>query len=65
MQVGIACYAQKLRLVSDAIDLLGQAGKKLIETEDEKLRDLASKVEELRLEVLKAVRDVLPPEGDA
>lgn len=64
MQVGVACYAMNLQLISEALELLGQAGTKLAAVEGERFRDLAGKVEELRLEVLRAVREALPPEGD-
>lgn len=59
-QVGIAATARKLKLISDALALLDQARTKLAATEGEKFNELAEEIEQLRLKVLKAVREVLP-----
>jgi|Deesub1362B_J571_1020462.scaffolds.fasta_scaffold00743_21 hypothetical protein len=58
--VGVAYHARKLQLVSEALGLLDQARTKLAATEGDRFNDLAGQIEKLRLEVLKAVREVLP-----
>jgi len=55
--VGVAVYARKLKVASDALSLLDEVRTKLTAIE---LNDLADEVEKLRLKVLKAVREVLP-----
>ncbi len=59
-EVGIANAAKKLKLISEALGLLDQARTMLAATESEQLNDIAGEIEQLRLEILKAVREVLP-----
>ncbi len=58
-EVGIVA-ARKLHLISDALGLLDQARTKLAACEGEKLNEIAEEIEQLRLKVLRAVREVLP-----
>lgn len=59
-EVGIAVVARKLCLISEALGLLDQARTKLAATENEQLNDIAGEIEQLRLKVLGAVKEVLP-----
>ena len=59
-EVGIANAAKKLRLISEALGLLDQARTKLAATESEQLNEIAREIGQLRLEILRAVREVLP-----
>jgi|Deesub1362B_J571_1020462.scaffolds.fasta_scaffold00781_24 hypothetical protein len=59
-EVGIANAAKKLRLVSEALEYLDLARTRLAATEGEKFNEIAGEIEQLRLKVLKAVREVLP-----
>ena len=60
-EVGIAAAAKKLQLVSEALGLLDQARTKLAATEGERFNEIAEEIEQLRLEILKATREMLPP----
>ena len=59
-EVGIAIVARKLYLISEALGLLDQARTQLAATESEQLNEIAREIQQLRLEILRAVREVLP-----
>lgn len=65
-ELSIANAARKLHLISNALGLLDEARTKLAACEDEQFVELAERVESIRLDILKAIREILPDsEGDA
>ena len=50
-EVGVAIYARKLKLISDALGLLENVRTKLFATENDQLIEIAEKVEEIQKEI--------------